>query len=394
MERLSTFLFIMFIFFIANCKSNGKKETTIEKTKTKTISNVVDRNIDISTIKKDKIELKYLPSIVNNQDKSFQDKFYTYLNKLNSRMKSEEDIIELMDMRDSLLGDFQSVIENYYYDKGESDYKLWEKVEKECDTIGFHSIYAEGMFVGFGVCPIITQEVDLLASDELKNYLKFNYAYSYSLGGEYPYASITGYYLALIAGEKIITKYRNTKYFDKIFDDYMFCLNVCTDIHSADGDQCFYGGFSNEFYPFMSTCSEWPTLLKEHPKSLFAPIIKKLEFNHSDISENTSTDSTSKNTSDANIYAVIIDKVSDNKEADKLLFDYMVKGIDVVHKLSLKKDNKIDYYTCYRFYSNEKLAKEAYQTIIETIPKCKIYKIRNNTKDYYPDGIIVGEVKM
>lgn len=381
---------LFFIIIIFSCKK--EKNNSQEIAKTDSIKSQLDTNQETKKVNKSIIELKYLPEIVSKQDKEFQNKFNEYLKALNSEISSEQDLINVFDMRDSLKSDFENMINNFYDDNADSDYELWTKVEKECDTIGFHSFYAEGMFVGFGISPILLEEVKKYASEPLKIYMNFRYAYSLSEGGEYPYSSLYEYYNALVAGQKIITHYKNTEYFNKMFSNYFYCLNVCTDIHSIDNDRCFYIGFTDEDYPYMSSC-EWDSLIQKFPKSLFVPVLKKLKENHSDISTKI-IERTSKNSGQGYIYAVITNKTDDEDAANRILFDYMVKGIDVVHKLTLNDNDSISIYTCYRFYSDKNLAIEAFEKISKQIPNCKIYVIEKNTEDYYPDGKIIDKIQM
>lgn len=321
------------------------------------------------------INLKLLPDIVSNSDQNIEQKFSEYVSTLTGSVTNETDINIVFELRDSLLLDLQKVIESYYYAMNQQQYQTWENVEIELDTIGFRVIYAEGVFVGLDVAPILVPKIKRYASEEFKLYANFRNEYSKSLGGEYPFSNVYGAFNAVYAGEKLIKNYPQSYYTQLIIDDFKKSLFLVTDIHkattSSDGvTGCFYSNFTYQFYPYFSDCSAIEKIIVEKPNSFYTNILKELYSNMSDIliQENKPKELSV-------IYAVVTDK-SDSRDiiTDKI-YNYLNSGIGIVHNLTIDNGSVTEYYACYRFYSNKSKAETALDFIKPDFPDSKIIEI-------------------
>ncbi|MBN2892058.1 MAG: hypothetical protein JXL97_09340 [Bacteroidales bacterium] len=346
-------------------KTNNNKDNNLEAVE----------DFDFSNVDKiERVNLVYLPEIVAKESDEFQQKFNLYLDAFNSEITSGKQLEAIIRLRDSLLIDMEGVIEEYYWDEGEADWDKWVEVEKELDTIGFWSIYAEGMYVGMDVASILQAEINKFASDDFKLYMDFRNAYAMSLGGEYPYMSLMPYYNVVTVGEKFYKDFQDSKYYDLIKDKYMWSLLTIVDIHYVnlmnDGG-CFNGGFNFSFWPFATSCDDWEYIVEEYPNSIFIPVIKNLINNMSEIDVDYENDGNL-----AEVYVVVTDKVTDYMEANYKIFDYLHQGIDIVHPLAFKNDGVDESYVAYRFYSNKQKAQESLDYILSVAPDAQIFKVR------------------
>lgn len=367
-------LFFVFIasFLAFGCKNNSEN-TTENDENTEVVNDNNEDDIEV-TENPQKIELFYVPDIMNEQPAEIKDKFNLYLDAFNSEITSEKQLMTVLNMRDSLIRDMTTVFEDYYFEN-EEDYDTWDLIDRELDTLGFWTIYAEGMFVGFDVAPILEPEIEKFASEEFKLYLNFRNTYAEAQGGEYPYMSLFEYFEAVKAGEELYEKYPNSEYFDLIFDDYYDCLNAVTDIHVVNNSGCFHGGFNDSEYPFATSCDDWAVLIKENPNSKFTPILQNLSDNTSSINVDYDVN---EGEAMSIIYVVVTDKVVDEEAAKFKIYDYLNHGLDIVHALTFENNGKTEYYVAYRFYSEDykSKAEESFEYIKSIAPNAQLIKVK------------------
>lgn len=67
--------------------------------------------------------------------------------------------------------------------------------------------------------------------------------------------------------------------------------------------------------------------------------------------------------------------MSDYDEAANKIFDYLNKGIDIVHQIILNQEDLEKYYVAYRFSSNEEVANADLTYIKPKVPGAKIIKV-------------------
>lgn len=321
------------------------------------------------------INLKLLPDIISSSDQNIEQKFTEYFSALTGSVTNESDINIIFELRDSILIDLQRVIENYYYAMDQHQYQTWENVEIELDTIGFRVIYAEGIYVGLDVAPILVPKIKKYASEEFKLYANFRNEYAKSLGGEYPFANVYGAFNVVYAGEKLIKNYPQSYYTQLIVDDFMNSLFLVTDIHkattSSDGvSGCYYSDFTYQFYPYFSDCSAIEKIIVEKPNSSYINILKELYGNMSDIfiQENKPKELSV-------IYAVVTDKSDSRDIITEKIYNYLNSGFGIVHNLTIDNGSVTEYYACYRFYSDKSKAEVALNIIKPDFPESKIIEI-------------------
>lgn len=365
-------LFLLIVLLTLSCKNSVNKSDGNSDNNSDTI--IYQQN-DVDINSSEALVLEYLPDIIKKYNEDFYKDFSVYMSLLNSFVDSDDKVMAILNMRDSIMSEMTTIIENYYYDEGEADWDKSLLVDEELDTIGFWTIYAEGMFVDLDVAPILENEIEQYTSEEFQTYIDFKNKFSHSLGGEYPYMSITVYYPAIMAGEKMYKNFKSSKYFDLIYDDYLSCLSILTDIHKVNFSDfstgCFYSNLTYSFYPFATSCEDLDYIIDNYPNSMFIPILEKLTNNMSEIDVNTDNDNVK-----SEIFAVVIDQFDDYSAANDKIFEYLNQGKDIVHNLSLKNnDDQIVYYTCYRFYSDKQKAQEALNYIKSDFPEAKILHI-------------------
>ena len=365
MKKIMFFVFII-SFLAYSCKNSSENNNENSEIANDTIDEVEDGE------KIQRVELFYVPDIVNEQREEISEKFNQYFDAFNTEITSEQQLMSILTMRDSLIKDMIIIFEDYYYEN-EGDYETWELIDEELIAIGFWTVYAEGMFVYLDVAPILEDEIEEFASDDFKLYLDFKNKFSMSMGGEYPYSGLSLYFEAVKAGEKMFKEYPNSKYYDLIFDDYYYCLDAVTDIHVVNNSGCFHGDFNFSFWPFATNCEEWATLIKENPNSMFTPIFQSLSDNTSSINidvENEGALST--------IYVVATNKVDDYEAAKFKIYDYLHQGLDIVHALTLNNNGEIENYVAYRFYSEDykSKAEEAFEYIKTIAPNAQLIKVK------------------
>ncbi|MBN2890541.1 MAG: hypothetical protein JXL97_01615 [Bacteroidales bacterium] len=369
-------LFLLIVFLTLSCKNSvNKSDSNSDNNINTTTTSIQQNNVDVNENTKQALVLEHLPNIIKKYNSDFYQDFLAYLNLLNSFIDTEDKVLIVLAMRDSMMVEMSTIIDNYYYNEGEADWDTWALVDKELDTIGFWTIYAEGMFVALDVAPILENEIEQYTSEEFKTYIDFKNKFSQSLGGEYPFMNVSVYYPAIMAGEKMYKNFKSSKYFDLIYDDYLNCLSIVTDMHKvsfgSSSSDCFYSNLTYSFYPFATSCDDLEFIIDEYPNSMFIPIFKKITNNMSVIDVDTDNENAK-----AEVFAVVIDKFDNYKDAGDKIFEFLHQGKDIVHNLSLKNNNdETLYYTCYRFYSNKQKAEDALKNIKSDFPNAKILHV-------------------
>ncbi len=327
-----------------------------------------------SVYAQNKQDLEYLSKIILTADSSLINDFNHYLSFFDAKITSEKQMWEFFDFRDTLLKTFTPFMENYYYNMSQDEYKKWNFVNDELESIGFKVIYAEGMFAGLNIKAIRKNEIKKYCSDAFKLYADFRYKYSSALGGEYPFINPKSYFDAVYAAEKLLLNYRNTQYFFKIEEKYKEALFICTDIHGATTTNglknYYYGDFNFSFYPYVSSWSDIEYIKNDYPNSIYHNIFSNLLQNMSDIIVQQG-----KPDEVAVVYVVVTDKTDSYKESQNRIFDYLNSGLDIVHNLKIKNGNNLEYYIAYRFYSNKDRADKALEKIKDKVDEAKIIEV-------------------
>lgn len=370
MKKITIHLFMLLALLFA-CKNNttqsiNSDSTTIAKDTVETIKYVFF----------ERIKLKVLPALVNKQQKDLETLFNEYLKAINQQIYTQKQIENIFILRDSLRMGLSGLIEKNFFEVIEENYEKQDVIDKELKKLGYTTLYAEGMVFGLGYSSIVENEIEKNSPEDFKLYSKFLVEYWSNVSGEYPFMNVSGYGKAIEIGEKMYRQYSNSQYFQKIKDDYFRCLSYVTDIHKAiiqsedyTQNNCFYSDITYEYYPYSTDCNVWETLLKDFPQSQFAPIFKKLMKNTSEISVSNNEDDM------PNVFLVYTNIFEDFSDADSKIMEYIHKGIDIVHKVKVFKNQKDYYYVCYRFYSEKDRAINAQKEISKNGISTKIAEV-------------------
>ena len=373
MKKILAILLVLSIFA---CKSkdanqNSKNVDTVQNVATN-VENTNVENTDTENTETDAqpIELKYIPDILKSKPK-VADLFDVYYRKLTSSITNEDQIAEIFALRDSLISDLSTIIEDYYWEH-EGDYDTWDKVDVELRSVGFLPIYAEGMYMSLANAPILEDEIEKVCSTPFKLEIKFMSNYDAALGGEYPYMNLSEYFDAFGYGEKLYNEYKQTKYYKDIEAEFIELLRDFTDIHNVtDIQTCCVFDFNADFYPFGADCELPQKFIKTFPNSKFKPIFEKIMQNMSYL-ESKTTD----------VYAVEIERTNDMAKGEEKIFKYLEQGYDIVHLLRVKKNTEDLYILAYRFYPDKDEAEQNMQKITKDFPDASILHIKINSEEY------------
>lgn len=337
----------------------------------KTLLNIIFAIIAVNSLFSQRIEPKILPAILENTE-SLEITYNYYIKALNSEINSEYDLMNIFALRDSLLTSLDYFMEDYYYtiDFDENP-DGWSAIEKELSSIGFKVIYAEGMYAGMNVYNVLDKEVEKFGSEPMKIMLEFKYKVSETIGGEYPFDYLYGYYEAVLIGEKLLKDYKETIYFKEIRENFKNCLFTTTDLHTVNGNEnCFFSEFWHQKYPFMSECESMKKFIKEHEESYFQPLYLSIIGSMSNFETSPEYDDFI-----ADAYVIITDKVENYEEGREVIFNYFLEGIDIIHNIQVVNDKKTEHYVAYRFYSDKNKAEIALKTIQKAKPAAFILHV-------------------
>ncbi len=384
-----TFYFIFISVIVFGCKNNSQNNTNTADVDTDAVNDVSiidDEDDNISNIDDSDpiadLGIEKIADVIKKYNSDTYHKFLEYVKLLNAEIDSQEKIEEIFDKRMEIKNDIAEAISDFYgVDYGPEE-EIWTEVLNELHKIGYDVAYIEGMFGDLVTYPILSDEIDDYASDEFKYYYAFKDANDVTVGGEYPYDYLVPYYDAVVIAEKLYNINKDSKYFKDIRADLYFCLSAVLDIHKVNlsngNTDCFNGDLHTDYYPFASNCADWETIISKYPNSMFIPIIKELQQNVSTIDVNVGNGIT------ADIYFVAVDKKDDYEQADDAILDYLLEGKGIVHSIMVSVENSDDfeYYIGYRFYTDEDMAKQQLDNIIDDFPMAKIVHLK-----YDPDAV-------
>ena len=157
---------------------------------------------------------KLLPEITSSDEK-LQGKLKKYASIVLGDIKSVEAINNAFELRIELQEELSLALENYFFDNDNS-YEIWDDVETELNILGFQSIYAEGMFIGLAIFPILQKEINNYGTEEFQLYIKIIETNANTYGGEYPYMSLTAQADVIKLGELMLKNYKKSNYYKKV----------------------------------------------------------------------------------------------------------------------------------------------------------------------------------
>ena len=360
MKHLKNFalIFTLLLFscnnFINNNSNSQGKDSLHNEEEVETI---IVENIFFETF-------KLLPEITSS-DTKLQAKLKKYASIVLGDIKTEEAITNAFELRIELQDELSLALEDYFFDN-ENSYEIWEDVETELNILGFQSVYAEGMFIGLAIFPILQKEIKTYGTEEFQLYIKIIESNANTFGGEYPYMSLDAQAEVLKLGEIMLKKYKKSSYYAKVQPLIFDALYTYTDYHEVIGDeykQFCISGFSIEYWPTATDIAFHDNFIKNNSNSMFHNIISKIRENVSEIDPD-----------EPYIYVIVTDKVKDYEEGQKIIWKYLLQDIDIPHNLILYLDNKTQNYVAYRFYTDIETVKIEIEKIKKIKPDAEIIK--------------------
>ncbi|GAB4421258.1 MAG: hypothetical protein OHK0039_35850 [Bacteroidia bacterium] len=282
-------------------------------------------------------------------------------------VRSETDILALMQTREEkIIPHLQPFLENL-------DQDIWyeggEKLFDELSRIGIDIQTAEGMFIGLGPAAMLQDAIAQYGSEALRWYVRFLNAESQASSGEYPYLNTDAFAEMVLCGEKL-QDLRSNAYFAKIEPAYYNAVSVLTDIHlvyspgnrQAEDKMVLVGGTHTEAYPYMTGLEAREAFAGNRGASRFAGVMGRILENPSEISSEP-----------GDIYAVVLDWMSEEEQAQRQVYTYLSTGKDVPHYLKIRRGNGQDSYAVvYRFYESADQADAALRKITATFPRAEL----------------------
>ncbi|MBN1637633.1 MAG: hypothetical protein JW866_01605 [Ignavibacteriales bacterium] len=321
-------------------------------------------------------DLKILYSLTKGEpelDKLLKE--YVEMISVPDDISSEEEILEIFQLRDSLILKLYPTIDEYYWILVEDDkYNEFENLEKELMEIGISTVYAEGMVVGLVSSPILEKQIDEYGSEPFKLYCKFMDAYSNSQGGEYPFIDLSAQMEMVDFGEKLYQNYPDSKYIEMIEFNFNFAVQLLTDFHKVtdlgqDYTQYLTEGMSVDYWPYGTSLENFTTFVQDYPNVKLTKVVKEILKNTSEIYVDFE-----KEGSDP-IYLIAIEELDDYLDAQNKVLDYILNGIDIPHIVILERGSDYSYAIVYRFYSDKNLADRMFNSIKLKYPDAYMLKV-------------------
>lgn len=313
--------------------------------------------------------LPYLNEKVRSLDQDIYPVFLEYAARVIKPdwIKTEDDLSSLFEERESLINriyDSEPLWNFLYKEAGqwqsENRSGNWEKYDRELGFIGIITFSAEGMLSGFAEGPVLEQLIARVASEPYRLYIRLVEAYARSYGSEYTYMHLKPEMDAIDFGERLMTRFPESKYIEPAKQILAKALFPLTDWHVVLSDDpalidksdyyshCSVGELSTRTYPFWTAIGEPKEFLKAYPGSMFHDVVAKIVEEPSEIIFGKS------------VHVVIVDEFSDEESARKAILSYLINGIDIPHLITL---NETSYIVAYRFFADSDKAKKALERI-------------------------------
>lgn len=222
------------------------------------------------------------------------------------------------------------------------------------DKLGLQIVTAEGMYIGLSEGPLLPEKTEALGSDVFKLFQQFKSAYGSSQGSEYPFLNVTERTEIVRLGEEMEKRFPNHELTAQARPILDLAMHDLSDIHrvmfkGAETFNCF--ALTLDAYPYMTDQKLLETFAENGNGTEFHKITRK-------ILENISTIRAGEDGA-AEVYAIVLSRDDNFKEAQKRCIDFMRKGQDVPHSLSVKDQNGSETnLVTYRYYPTKSEAEK------------------------------------
>ncbi|MCF6366495.1 MAG: hypothetical protein L3J35_09880 [Bacteroidales bacterium] len=364
MKKIWLYFALIIMFSCGNeTEKNIETDKSIESDTVKVIDPIKEDTIQDEVYDKE----NPIDSLLNFCDENLKNSLQLYISLISEDIKSEAQIRKAFELRKKILYKLDNAVSNYLISNNE-DYN--NELEVALNSIGFQGVYAEGMYMTLGVYPVLEDAIRKVASDEFKLTIDFYNALSASIGGEYPYATMSDEMEVVRIGEKIRSEYPDTDSIKNITEHFMQNLFCFTDFHvvvdSKNRDSAYIvWGTDVYMYPGMSSKYNFEDFYKKMPDSKYSKIVKSVCDAPSIIYSDEGS----------SIYLVAVHVFDNYSSAEQQIFEYFEKGIDIPHRIIIRENGNISYAVVYRFFSEKKKANDALNYIKRTNENAKIITI-------------------
>ena len=289
-------------------------------------------------------------------------------------IETDDDLRSLFKERDSLLKKFNESepLDRFLSDvAGIGPSRDWEKYDHEFGQIGIRTVFAEGMLAGFVEGPVLEETVSLVASEPYRLYIKLVETYARSYGSEYTYMDLGPEMEAIELAEKLIAEHPESKYIDPANQILSKALFPLTDWHIGVPDDltlvkkndyhpfCIVGELHQRLFPWQTYVEEPKKFLEAYPGSRFHDVVARIVEEPSEIGAKS-------------VFVVVVDEFNDEESARKAILNYLLRGIDIPHLITL---NETSYIVAFRFFADPDKAKRALERIKKIKPDAAIQEV-------------------
>jgi hypothetical protein len=342
-------------------------------------------SIAISLLAQDKEELvrKSLPLLsdkIRSLDQNIYPAFIKYADGvlrpdwiksddgLSLLFKERESLLDMINRSEPLSNFLSGETERYVRDKSGD----LEAYDSEFELIGIRMIFAEGMFAGLAEGPVLKELVSRVASEPYRLYIRLVETYAGSYGSEYTYMDLGPEMEAVELAEELITRYPDSKYIDSTMQILGKALFPLTDWHvmlPSDptvaekpdyNPLCIVGELHTSVFRSWTDIGQPTKFLEAYPMSRFHDVVAKIVKEPSEILDGKS------------VYAVIVDEFNDEQSARKAILNFLLKGIDIPHLITLSETS---YVVAYRFFDDREKAEKALERIKNIKPNAMIREL-------------------
>jgi hypothetical protein len=275
-------------------------------------------------------------------------------------IKTEDDLLSLFSQKNGLIRQLLAFCNTTGGINGPTlDEKFWPAIEEELRLLGIQAIFTEDYIGGLSDGPFSMDIIDPVASEPFRLLVQLKNLRTESYNGEYIYRALDTQMVLVEIGERFLRSYAESRYSSEVRDILYEALIPLTDIHSVGPGAYVVGGTSKEAYPGATSIENHRRFLESYPESRFHDVVARIIDHMSDSS------------GEGPIYAVVTDACPSEDAACKVVFSYLLQGVDIPHILRDPTEAETRYVV-YRFYSDKTKAEQALAAIRKIKPQALI----------------------
>jgi len=276
-------------------------------------------------------------------------------------IKNENDLLSLYACKDQLKGllvGFCNISAGGINGPNSRD-PAWPAMEKELAVLGIQAYFAEGDVAGLSDGPFLEDVIERVASEPCRLFIHMKNVQTKASNHEYVYMDLDADMKMVEIGERFLKSFPDSKFAGQMRDMLYDSLVPLTDVHYVGSSIYIVGGTSKDVYPGWTVIENHRKFIKTHLDSRFRGVVARIIGNISDISGG------------GPIYAVVTDVCPSEKEARRVVYSYLLQGLDIPHILTGRGDQK-STFIAYRFFSDKRKADMALSEIRKIKPQASI----------------------